>query len=88
MWPTARVPGTRSTAAPPAGRSWRAGRDEAGWQSSSGELQSGAYGIAAPVLGVDGLEASVGVIALAPLDAEVVGPQVISVAAALAEALA
>jgi DNA-binding IclR family transcriptional regulator len=72
-----------------AGRAILAGRrDESGWQSSSGELESGAYGIAAPVLGVDGLEASVGVIALAPLDAEVVGPQVISVAAALAEVLA
>ncbi|GAB3951570.1 hypothetical protein GCM10027614_53770 [Micromonospora vulcania] len=55
--------------------------------SSSGELQSGAYGVAAPVLGVPGLEASVGVIALAPLDVDLVGPQVRAAATAIASAL-
>ncbi|MFF5053413.1 IclR family transcriptional regulator [Micromonospora sp. NPDC000663] len=55
--------------------------------SSSGELQSGAYGVAAPVLGVPGLEASVGVVALAPLDVELVGPQVRAAATAVAVAL-
>jgi hypothetical protein len=51
---------------------------------SSGELQPGAHGVAA---GVPGLEASVGIIALEPLDVDVVGPQVTAAAAALAEAL-
>jgi len=55
--------------------------------SSSGELQSGAYGVAAPVLGVPGLEASVGVVALAPLDVDTVGPQVLAAAIAISTAL-
>lgn len=55
--------------------------------SSSGELQSGAYGVAAPVLDVPGLEASVGVVALAPLDVGLVGPQVRAAATAVAAAL-
>jgi predicted polyphosphate/ATP-dependent NAD kinase len=50
-------------------------------------LQAGAYGVAAPVLGVPGLEASVGVVALAPLDAAMVGEQVVAAAAAIARAL-
>ncbi|GIH21147.1 transcriptional regulator [Rugosimonospora africana] len=63
-------------------------RGESGWVETNGQLQAGAYGIAAPVLGVPGLEASVGVVALAPLDAQVVGPAVIGAAAATARALA
>lgn len=55
--------------------------------TSAGELQPGAHGIAAAVLGVDGLEASVGVVALAPLDLEAVGTAVISAAASVARAL-
>jgi len=71
-----------------AGRAIVAGRlGEPTWQSSTGELESGAHGVAAPVLGVDGLEASVGVIALAPLDPEVIGPEVLAAAAALAAVL-
>lgn len=62
-------------------------RGDGGWHASVGELQPGAYGVAAPVLGVDGLDASVGVIALAPLDADAVGPQVIAAAQAIALAL-
>ncbi len=70
------------------GRAIIAGRHRSeGWQSSAGELEAGAYGIAAPVLGVEGLEASVGVIALAPLDASVVGPQVLAAATAIMQAL-
>jgi DNA-binding IclR family transcriptional regulator len=56
--------------------------------STAGELQPGAYGVAAPVLGVDGLEASVGVVALAALDLASTGPQVLATAAAIARALA
>jgi hypothetical protein len=52
-----------------AGRAILAGRaGEAGVVVSEGELQPGAYGIAAAVLGVEGLGASVGVVALAALD--------------------
>ncbi|HEY2948011.1 MAG TPA: IclR family transcriptional regulator, partial [Micromonosporaceae bacterium] len=42
---------------------------------------------AAPVLGVEGLEASVGVIALAPLDAATLGPRVVATADAVAKSL-
>jgi DNA-binding IclR family transcriptional regulator len=55
---------------------------------TTGELQSGAYGVAAPVLGVEGLEASVGVIALTPLDPAALGPRVAAAAQAVAGALA
>ncbi|MEU5937678.1 helix-turn-helix domain-containing protein [Micromonospora sp. NPDC047548] len=55
--------------------------------STVGELQPGAYGVAAPVLGVPGLEASVGVVALAPLDAGTVGAQVLAAAQSIAAAL-
>lgn len=56
--------------------------------SSAGELQPGAYGIAAPVIGVPGMAASVGVVALAPLDVSEIGPKVAGAAAAVAAALA
>ncbi len=39
------------------------------------------------MLGIEGLEASIGVISLGALDPETVGPQVIVAAEALAEAL-
>ncbi len=55
--------------------------------ATSGELQPGAYGVAAPVVGVPGLEASVGVVALAPLDVVAVGEQVAAAAAAVSRAL-
>jgi DNA-binding IclR family transcriptional regulator len=63
----------------------RAGREE--WITTSGELEPGAYGVAAPVPGVDGLEASVGVIALAPLEPAEVGPAVQRAATAISTAL-
>jgi DNA-binding IclR family transcriptional regulator len=55
--------------------------------SKTGELEPGAHGVAAPVLGVEGLEASVGVVALAPLDGATVGPAVQAAAQAVATAL-
>jgi DNA-binding IclR family transcriptional regulator len=64
----------------------RAGRP--GPVATTGELQPGAYGVSAPVLGVPGLEASVGVVALAALDVETVGGQVLAAAAAVGRALA
>lgn len=55
---------------------------------TSGELQSGARGLAAPVRGVDGLRASVGVVTLADtIDESVVAPQVIEAARLVAERL-
>jgi DNA-binding IclR family transcriptional regulator len=59
----------------------------AGYVTTEGELEPGAFGVAAPVLDVDGLEASVGVVALAPLDPGVVGPIVTATAAAVTRAL-
>lgn len=58
-----------------------------GYVTTTGELQPGAYGVAAPVADVEGLEASVGVVALDRLDESVVGPQVVATAAAVAAAL-
>jgi DNA-binding IclR family transcriptional regulator len=54
---------------------------------SEGELQPGAHGIAAPIHGVPGLEASVGVVSFAPLDAGQVAPRVIQAAAEVSAAL-
>lgn len=58
-----------------------------GWLATTGELQAGASGIAAPVRGVPGLRASVGVVSFQALDGAVVGPLVLASAAAVAEAL-
>jgi DNA-binding IclR family transcriptional regulator len=52
-----------------------------------GELQTGARGLAAPVRGVEGLEASVGIVTLGELDEAVVGPKVAAAAAAVAARL-
>ena len=52
-----------------------------------GEVQQGAYGIAAPVLGVPGVEASVGVVALGELDEQDVGTRVARAASEVARAL-
>jgi DNA-binding IclR family transcriptional regulator len=72
-----------------AGQAILAGREGSfGYLTSANQLEPGAYGLAAPVPGVDGLEASVGVVALSVLDAEVVGPQVVAAATAVAKSLA
>lgn len=71
-----------------AGRAILAGqRGEHGWVATAGELESGAYGVAAPVPGVEGFAASVGVVALAALDTDTVGPLVVATAAAVARTL-
>ena len=55
---------------------------------TSGELQAGARGLAAPVRGVEGLRASVGVVTLEDtIDEAVVAPQVIAAAQAVADRL-
>ncbi|MER7503322.1 helix-turn-helix domain-containing protein [Nonomuraea pusilla] len=53
---------------------------------SEGQLQEGARGVAAPVVGLPWLEASVGVVTFGTL-AESVGPRVVKAAAELASAL-
>jgi DNA-binding IclR family transcriptional regulator len=54
---------------------------------SEGELQPGAHGVAAPLLGVPGVEASVGVVALGELEEATVGSHVVATAAEIAAAL-
>lgn len=76
-----------------AGRAILLGRGEPqpgaeGYVETAGELQAGARGVAAPVTGVDGLEASVGIVTLGDLDARTVGPLVVAAAARVAARLA
>lgn len=75
-----------------AGRAILVGREtrDAGTPTAvmtSGEIQPGAVGVAAPLLGVAGMEASVGVVALGDLDRERVEPAVLATAAALVDLL-
>lgn len=72
-----------------AGRAILAGRARggAGWVETRGELQAGARGVAAPLYGVEGLEASVGIVTLGDLEAEAVGPKVVAAARELARRL-
>lgn len=72
-----------------AGKAILAGRepDSPAFVATSGELQTGAQGIAAPVRGVEGLEASVGIVTLDTVDADTVGPQVAAAAAEVAARL-
>jgi DNA-binding IclR family transcriptional regulator len=61
---------------------------EPAYAVTSGELQSGARGLAALVRGVDGLRASVGVVTLeGVIDEAVVAPEVIAAARAVADRL-
>ena len=55
--------------------------------SSRSELQPGAYGVAAP-LPAGAVEGSVGVVALAELDEDRVGPAVVTAAREIGNALA
>lgn len=70
----------------------RAGRDGGArppaYVTTTGELQTGARGLAAPVRGVEGLEASVGIVTLGILDERVVAPQVVAAADEVAALLA
>ncbi len=76
-----------------AGRAILAARTTAGrpldppWVVATGDGPQGAYGIAVPVLGVPGLEASVGVLALRELNEADVGPRVARAAGEIARAL-
>ncbi|HKS48103.1 MAG TPA: helix-turn-helix domain-containing protein [Amycolatopsis sp.] len=70
-----------------AGKALRLRPGGRGWAAVTGEVQRGTSGLAAPVRGVPGLRASVGVVTLGPLDAEKVGPRVLEAATALTEVL-
>ena len=61
--------------------------DAAPYAVTSGELQTGASGVAAPVHGVEGLDASVGIVTLGELDVDVIGPKVAAAADEVARAL-
>lgn len=73
-----------------AGRAILLGRSGAdgGYVETSGELQAGAHGVAAPVPSLEGLEASVGIVTLGDLDVDAVGPQVVAAAEEVAARLA
>jgi DNA-binding IclR family transcriptional regulator len=72
-----------------AGKAILVGREPDGppYVVTSGELQAGAQGVAAPVRGVEGLEASVGIVTLDQMDAESVGEQVVGAAAEVTKRL-
>lgn len=57
------------------------------WVTSHGEFQAGAHGIACAIRGVPGLEASIGVVCLAELNEEVIGPLVVNASEELATLL-
>jgi DNA-binding IclR family transcriptional regulator len=65
------------------------GREEAdiAYALTHGELEAGASGAAAPLLGVTGLEGSVGVVMLADAIPEQVGPRVVDAAREVSDAL-
>lgn len=73
-----------------AGKAILLGREPEGapYAVTAGELQAGAHGLAAPVRGVDGLEASVGIVTLGgAIDVDRIGPLVRDAAAAVAARL-
>jgi DNA-binding IclR family transcriptional regulator len=72
-----------------AGRAILLGRDpgSAAWVVTVGELQPGARGLAVPVRGVEGLEASVGVVTMSEFDEQELGARVAEAAGRVARAL-
>ena len=72
-----------------AGKAILLGREHsaAPYAVTSGELQTGASGVAAPVHGVEGLDASVGIVTLGELDVDAIGPTVANAADEVARAL-
>ena len=68
-------------------RSRRPRSTEPGYTLTHGELEAGASGAAAPLVGVTGVEGSVGVVMLADAVPERVGPRVVDAAREVADAL-
>jgi len=60
---------------------------EPGWVISGGDPAHGGYAVAAPLLGVIGFEASVGVVSMMELETATVGPKVVAAAADISRAL-
>ena len=60
---------------------------EPGWVISGGDPAHGGYAVAAPLIGVVGFEASVGVVSMTELDTAVVGPKVVAASNDIARAL-
>ncbi|GAB6985814.1 IclR family transcriptional regulator [Nocardioides pyridinolyticus] len=65
----------------------RGGPQATSYAITTGELQPGARGLAAPVRGVDGLSASVGIVTLADIDVDEIAPHVLAAAAEVAARL-
>ncbi|MFE6780036.1 IclR family transcriptional regulator [Streptomyces sp. NPDC057702] len=65
----------------------RGGLADLGYALTHGELEAGASGAAAPLLGVTGIEGSVGVVMLTDAVPERVGPRVVEAAKEVADAL-
>jgi DNA-binding IclR family transcriptional regulator len=84
---TAKRPATAAVPRPAAGTARNARVTPDRWSLTTGELQTGARGLAAPVLGVDGLEASVGIVTLGDIDADAIAPRVVRAAAEVAARL-
>lgn len=57
------------------------------WAVTRGELQPGAVGVAAPVRGVPGLRASIGVVSMQELDVDAAGVRVVQAATRFAASL-
>ncbi|WP_460807362.1 IclR family transcriptional regulator [Nocardioides salsibiostraticola] len=73
-----------------AGKAILLGRDGGSgptYVTTVGELQSGARGLAAPVLGVPGIEASIGIVTMGDLDPAVAVDPVVAAAARMADGL-
>ena len=84
----ARAPVDRGVAGRAAVATRTSGRTlEPGWVISGGDPSQGGYAVAAPVIGVVGFEASVGVLSMVELDAAQAGPRVVTAAAEIARAL-
>ncbi len=60
---------------------------EPGWVISGGDPAHGGYAVAAPLIGVTGFEASVGVVSMTELDTALVGPKVVAASNDIARAL-
>ena len=86
-WRIGRGRGTRSGRGPAGLAILGLRRGGTGYLVTEGQLQEGARGIAAPLAGLPGLEASVGVVTFSALDPGTIGPRVAGAAAELARSL-
>lgn len=59
----------------------------AGWVLTGRDAFHGGHAVAAPLIGVAGLEAAVGVISMSPMDADVAGPRLVAASRDVARAL-